>query len=54
MTLQSPEPPGPKPEEEASVAPPSWHLLEGELFVVGLDASNVVWRCGIQSLHKQV
>lgn len=30
------------------------HLLEWELLIVGLDAADIVWRCGIQSLHEQV
>lgn len=40
-----------KQGKEAGVATPRRHLLEGELFVIGLDASHVVWRCGVQGLH---
>lgn len=40
-----------KQDKEAGVATPHRHLLEGELFVIGLDASHVVWRCGVQGLH---
>lgn len=33
---------------------PGTHLLEGEFLVVGLDASDIVWRGGVQGLHEQV
>lgn len=50
--LSNPSPPS--PGWIRRLASPSWHLLEGELFIVWLDASNIVWRCGVQGLHKQV